>query len=49
MLVICRQVNYLMCLAANYAHIKDQEKFVDLSEMQYLQVSEPGTLAKDRF
>ncbi|KAF0296210.1 Neuronal membrane glycoprotein M6-a [Amphibalanus amphitrite] len=48
-LVLLSLVNYLMCLAANYAHIKDQEKFVDLSEMQYLQVSEPGTLAKDRF
>lgn len=48
-LVLLSLVNYLMCLSANYAHIKDQEKFDDLSEMQYLQVSEPGTIPKTTF
>lgn len=38
-----------MCLAANYTRIKDQEKFKDLQELQYLQESEMGTLPKDRF
>ena len=43
------QVHYLMCLAANYAHIKDQEKFMDLQEIQFLHESEMSTLPKDRF
>lgn len=29
-------VHYLMCLASNYAYIRDQEKISDLQEMQYL-------------
>nr|CAG4645610.1 EOG090X085S [Lynceus sp. MCZ IZ 141354] len=29
-------VHYLMCLSANYAYIRDQEKISDLQEMQYL-------------
>jgi len=28
--VVISLIHYLVCLAANYAHIKDQEKFVDL-------------------
>ncbi|XP_037782748.1 neuronal membrane glycoprotein M6-a-like isoform X1 [Penaeus monodon] len=48
-LVILSLVHYLMCLAANYAHIKDQEKFMDLQEIQFLQESEMSTLPKDRF
>lgn len=44
-----QQVHYLMCLAANYAHIKDQEKFMDLQEIQFLHESEMSTLPKDRF
>lgn len=46
---ILQQVHYLMCLAANYAHIKDQEKFMDLQEIQFLHESEMSTLPKDRF
>ena len=41
-----------MCLAANYAHIKNQEKFMelrDLQDMQFLNDSEMSTLPKDRF
>lgn len=48
-LVILSLIHYLMCLAANYAHIKDQEKFNDLQEIQFLQESEMSTLPKDRF
>ncbi|XP_076031294.1 uncharacterized protein LOC143019506, partial [Oratosquilla oratoria] len=48
-LVILSLIHYLMCLAANYAHIKDQEKFMDLQEIQFLQESEMSTLPKDRF
>jgi hypothetical protein len=32
-------VHYLMCLASNYAYIRDQEKISDLQEMQYLHES----------
>ncbi|CAL4086021.1 unnamed protein product, partial [Meganyctiphanes norvegica] len=48
-LVILSLIHYLMCLASNYAHIKDQEKFMDLQEIQFLQESEMSTLPKDRF
>ncbi|XP_054721954.1 neuronal membrane glycoprotein M6-b-like [Uloborus diversus] len=48
-LVIISLIHYIMCLAANYTRIKDQEKFKDLQELQYLQDSEMGTLPKDRF
>ncbi|GIY52328.1 hypothetical protein CDAR_207881 [Caerostris darwini] len=47
--VIISLLHYIMCLAANYTRIKDQEKFKDLQELQYLQDSEMGTLPKDRF
>ncbi|XP_018006554.1 neuronal membrane glycoprotein M6-a isoform X3 [Hyalella azteca] len=48
--VILSLIHYLMCLAANYAHIKDQEKFMDLQDLQYLRdSSEMSTLPKDRF
>ncbi|XP_063987961.1 neuronal membrane glycoprotein M6-a isoform X1 [Diachasmimorpha longicaudata] len=40
MLVILSLVHYLMCLSANYAHIRDHEKFQELQELQYLQ--DPG-------
>ncbi|KAJ8668602.1 hypothetical protein QAD02_010265 [Eretmocerus hayati] len=36
-LVILSLVHYLMCLSANYAHIRDHEKFQELQELQYLQ------------
>ncbi|XP_076347879.1 neuronal membrane glycoprotein M6-a-like isoform X2 [Tachypleus tridentatus] len=48
-LVVISLVHYLICLSANYAHIKDNEKFQDLQELQYLQDTELGTLTKDRF
>ncbi|XP_067132548.1 neuronal membrane glycoprotein M6-a isoform X2 [Centruroides vittatus] len=49
LLVVISLVNYLMCLSANYARIKDNEKFQDLQELQYLQETELETLPKDRF
>lgn len=61
MLVILSLIHYLMCLSANYAHIRDHEKFQELQELQYLQdATDPdspqpgmGTLGshrgKDRF
>ncbi|XP_058794843.1 neuronal membrane glycoprotein M6-a isoform X2 [Phymastichus coffea] len=35
-LVILSLVHYLMCLSANYAHIRDHEKFQELQDLQYL-------------
>ncbi|KAK8397368.1 hypothetical protein O3P69_004825 [Scylla paramamosain] len=49
LLVILSLVHYLMCLAANYAHIKDHGKLMELQEMQFLHESEMSTLPKDRF
>lgn len=46
-LVLVSMVHFLMCLAANYTRIKDQEKLQDLQELQYLQDSDIGP--KDRF
>ncbi|XP_015834396.1 neuronal membrane glycoprotein M6-a isoform X1 [Tribolium castaneum] len=47
-LVILSLVHYLMCLAANYAHIRDHEKFQELQDLQML--SDNDVLAgKDRF
>jgi hypothetical protein len=47
-LVILSLVHYLMCLSANYAHIRDHEKFQELQELQYL--TNPDMHAsKDRF
>ncbi|CAD6219298.1 GSCOCG00004901001-RA-CDS [Cotesia congregata] len=39
-LVVLSLIHYLMCLSANYAHIRDHEKFQELQELQYLQ--DPG-------
>lgn len=42
------QIHYLMCLAANYAHIRDHEKFQELQDLHYL--TDTDTIAgKDRF
>ncbi|CAG0918959.1 unnamed protein product [Notodromas monacha] len=49
LLVIISLVNYLMCLSANYAHIKESEKFRDLEEIQRLKDSEMTSLTKDRY
>lgn len=44
------QIHYLMCLSANYAHIRDHEKFQELQELQYLQDPELSVAgSKDRF
>lgn len=48
-LIVLSLVHYLMCLSANYARIKDQEKLRDLQELQYLQDTDPGTMPRDRF
>lgn len=37
LLVIFSLIHYLMCLAANYAHIRDHAKLQELQELQYLQ------------
>lgn len=48
LLVIFSLIHYLMCLSANYAHIRDQEKF---NQFQDLQMLSDGDLlsSKDRF
>ncbi|XP_076676526.1 neuronal membrane glycoprotein M6 isoform X1 [Andrena cerasifolii] len=40
MLVVLSLIHYLMCLSANYAHIRDHEKFQELQDLQFLQ--DPG-------
>ena len=50
--ILCFQVHYLMCLSANYAHIKDHEKLQDFQELQYFTTGESEMTAlagKDRF
>lgn len=52
LLVVLSLVQHLMCLAANYAHIKDQQKMGDLQLLHDLQETEMATLGpggKDRF
>lgn len=49
LLIILSLVHYLMCLAANYAHIRDHEKFQELQEIQNLNEFEYSTTSKDRF
>jgi len=50
LLVIISLIHYLICLSANYAHIRDHEKFQELQEMQYLQDPELSMAgSKDRF
>ncbi|XP_044749969.1 proteolipid protein DM beta isoform X2 [Coccinella septempunctata] len=48
-LVILSLVHYLMCLSANYAHIRDHEKFQELEDLQMLQGDHEMLSAKDRF
>lgn len=49
-LVIISLIHYLICLSANYAHIRDHEKFQELQELQYLQDPELSVAgSKDRF
>jgi len=44
------QIHYLMCLSANYAHIRDHEKFQELQDLQFLQDGEMTLVgSKDRF
>lgn len=42
------KVHYLMCLSANYAHIRDHEKFEELQELQLLQDTDFAA-SKERF
>ncbi|KAH8024934.1 hypothetical protein MRX96_038723 [Rhipicephalus microplus] len=50
LLVLLGLVQHLMCLAANYAHLRDQQKLLDLQLLQDLQDTEMTTLgSKDRF
>ncbi|CAG9761951.1 unnamed protein product [Ceutorhynchus assimilis] len=47
-MVILSLVHYLMCLAANYAHIRNQEKFLQFQDLQMLNDTDMLS-AKDRF
>ncbi|XP_001952193.2 neuronal membrane glycoprotein M6-a [Acyrthosiphon pisum] len=47
-LILISLVHYLMCLSANYAHIRDHEKFEELQELQLLQDTDFAT-SKERF
>jgi hypothetical protein len=48
--MVVPQIHYLICLSANYAHIRDHEKFQELQELQYLQDPELSVAgSKDRF
>ncbi|CRK89402.1 CLUMA_CG003153, isoform B [Clunio marinus] len=49
LLIILSLVHYLMCLSANYAHIRGHEKFQELQEMQNLTEMEYSAASKDRF
>ena len=49
LMVILSLVHYLMCLSANYAHIRDHEKFQQLEEIQNLNEMEYSAASKDRF
>lgn len=49
LLIILSLVHYLICLAANYAHIRDHEKFQELQEIQNLTEMEFSAASKDRF
>ncbi|XP_031340822.1 proteolipid protein DM beta isoform X1 [Photinus pyralis] len=47
-LIILSLIHYLMCLSANYAHIRDHEKFQELQDLHYLTDPDMGG-SKDRF
>lgn len=47
--ILYLQIHYLMCLSANYAHIRDHEKFQDLQELKYLQGSDPSIHSRGRY
>lgn len=41
-------MHYLMCLSANYAHIRDHEKFQELQDLQYIpDITDMSTTSKD--
>ncbi|KAG0718446.1 Neuronal membrane glycoprotein M6-a [Chionoecetes opilio] len=49
LLVILSMVHYLMCLAANYTHIKDHGKLMELRDIDFLHQDHLSTMPKDRF
>lgn len=49
LIIILSLVHYLMCLSANYAHIRDHEKFQELQEIQNLNDMEYSAASKERF
>ncbi|CAB3362443.1 Hypothetical predicted protein [Cloeon dipterum] len=49
LIVILSLIHYLMCLSANYAHIRDQEKFQDFQEMQFITDPDGHMTSKERF
>ncbi|XP_022906290.1 proteolipid protein DM beta isoform X2 [Onthophagus taurus] len=48
LLIILSLVHYLMCLSANYAHIRDHEKFQELQDLHYL-TDMDAISGRDRF
>ncbi|GLV35154.1 M6 [Carabus blaptoides fortunei] len=48
LLIILSLVHYLMCLAANYAHIRGHTKFQELYDLHYLNDPDMAS-SKDRF
>lgn len=49
LIIILSLIHYLMCLSANYAHIRDHEKFQELQEIQNLNDMEYSAASKERF
>lgn len=49
LLIILSLIHYLICLSANYAHIRDHEKFQELQEIQNLNDMEYSAASKERF
>ncbi|VVC33946.1 Myelin proteolipid protein PLP [Cinara cedri] len=47
LLILTSLVHYLMCLSANYAHIRDHEKFEEIQELRLLQ--DTNFSSKERF
>jgi len=47
-LILISLVHYLMCLSANYTHIRDHNKFEEILELQLLQDNDFAT-SKERF
>ncbi|XP_065322281.1 neuronal membrane glycoprotein M6-a-like [Gordionus sp. m RMFG-2023] len=49
LLIVIGLIHYLMCLSANYAHIKDYKKMMEYEEAKYLEEQEMNSIVKSRF